>query len=279
MGNRVNHNLYIRRPPLIAALDEQDIDYGITEQLPPFPKPGDLFLDVEAEILYACFSDGTWTALATVSGIVTDHGALTGLTDDDHTQYRLESADHTHQTTGLQGGKVDHGLALNGLTDDDHTQYLKEKGQGGLASEVPTHTHASAAEAGIIYSVHQYIFTPDAAPGADIATGDQQGNIYVSGPTAETVKRIVSICETAPVTTAATFELEYGSTEDLDTPPTWTRIDLFSHTAGQKTVLSTSFDQTSIPAQRLIRMNVDAAGGTPAKDSTLIMEVWRPLKT
>lgn len=56
-----------------------------------------------------------------------DHGlALTGLTDDDHTQYRLESADHTHQSTGLQGGTLDHGLALTGLTDDDHTQYLKE---------------------------------------------------------------------------------------------------------------------------------------------------------
>lgn len=56
-----------------------------------------------------------------------DHGlALTGLTDDDHTQYRLESADHTHEATGAQAGKLDHGLALNGLTDDDHTIYLKE---------------------------------------------------------------------------------------------------------------------------------------------------------
>jgi len=43
---------------------------------------------------------------------------------DPHTGYRLESADHTHQTTGLQAGKLDHGLALDGLTDDDHTQYI-----------------------------------------------------------------------------------------------------------------------------------------------------------
>lgn len=57
-------------------------------------------------------------------GGVTDHGALTGLTDDDHTQYRLESADHSHQTTGLQAGKIDHGAALDGLTDNDHTQYI-----------------------------------------------------------------------------------------------------------------------------------------------------------
>lgn len=42
---------------------------------------------------------------------------------DPHTGYRLESADHTHQTSGLQAGTLDHGLALTGLTDDDHTQY------------------------------------------------------------------------------------------------------------------------------------------------------------
>lgn len=62
--------------------------------------------------------------IAAAGGGVTDHGALTGLTDDDHTQYRLESADHTHQTTGLQAGKIDHGAALDGLTDNDHTQYI-----------------------------------------------------------------------------------------------------------------------------------------------------------
>ncbi len=43
---------------------------------------------------------------------------------DPHTGYRLESADHSHQTTGLQAGQIDHGAALTGLTDDDHTQYV-----------------------------------------------------------------------------------------------------------------------------------------------------------
>jgi hypothetical protein len=47
------------------------------------------------------------------------------------------------------GGVSDHG-ALTGLADDDHTQYLKEKASGGVAAEVPTHTHAGAAEAGTI---------------------------------------------------------------------------------------------------------------------------------
>ena len=50
-----------------------------------------------------------------------DHGGAA----DPHTGYRLESADHTHASAGLQGGTIDHG-ALTGLTDDDHTQYLKE---------------------------------------------------------------------------------------------------------------------------------------------------------
>lgn len=94
-----------------------------------------------------------------------DHGGLAGLSDNDHPQYllvadiddtpvngevaqpissnwafdhvaaadphpgyRLESADHTHQSAGAQGGQLDHGLALTGLTDDDHTQYVLNDG-------------------------------------------------------------------------------------------------------------------------------------------------------
>lgn len=39
---------------------------------------------------------------------------------------------------------------LSGLTDDDHTQYLKEKAAGGTAAEVPAHDHSEAAEAGTV---------------------------------------------------------------------------------------------------------------------------------
>lgn len=45
---------------------------------------------------------------------------------DPHIGYRLEGADHTHQSAGAQAGTLDHGLALTGLLDDDHTQYQKE---------------------------------------------------------------------------------------------------------------------------------------------------------
>lgn len=45
---------------------------------------------------------------------------------DPHAGYRLESADHTHQSTGAQAGQLDHGAALTGLSDDDHPQYRLE---------------------------------------------------------------------------------------------------------------------------------------------------------
>jgi hypothetical protein len=76
--------------------------------------------------------------------IVTDHGSLSGLGDDDHTQYAL--VDGTRAFTGVVGGvaptigfhfttkdyvdgKVvtDHG-GLAGLTDDDHAQYARVDG-------------------------------------------------------------------------------------------------------------------------------------------------------
>ena len=78
---------------------------------------------------YDAASD-TFTSTASAGG-VTDHGALTGLGDDDHTQYLKERASggvesevpvHRHQSVGT-GGTVDHGV-LTGLSDDDHPQYI-----------------------------------------------------------------------------------------------------------------------------------------------------------
>jgi hypothetical protein len=59
------------------------------------------------------------------------------------TIYRLATADHTHQSTGAQAGKLDHGLALNGLADDDHPQYIKHS----LATAVSDFLVASGAGA------------------------------------------------------------------------------------------------------------------------------------
>lgn len=41
-------------------------------------------------------------------------------------QHTGGAGNHTHQSAGAQGGQLDHGAALTGLTDDDHTQYLLE---------------------------------------------------------------------------------------------------------------------------------------------------------
>lgn len=59
--------------------------------------------------------------------------------------FRFELEDYV----GSAGDIIEHGELL-GLTDDDHTQYLKEKASGGVAGEVPTHTHADAANAGTV---------------------------------------------------------------------------------------------------------------------------------
>lgn len=59
------------------------------------------------------------TADSTVAAAVVAHN----LVADPHAGYRLESADHSHESAGGQAGKLDHGAALNGLADDDHTQY------------------------------------------------------------------------------------------------------------------------------------------------------------
>ena len=129
------------------------------------------------------------------------------------------------------------------------------------------------------YSVHQYVFTPDAELGAVITTGDAQGSIYVSGPVPEIVKRIFSVCEVAPLTTAATWQIEYYSDEDMDTVGSWTEIESFTHTAAHLSVASTSgFTNEVIPARRAIRFNVDAVGGTAAQNVTVTMEVHRPIQ-
>lgn len=51
-------------------------------------------------------------------------------------------ADHTHQSAGAAGGKLDHGDALNGLADDDHNQYWNDsRGDAKIA----THTAVKTA--------------------------------------------------------------------------------------------------------------------------------------
>lgn len=101
-------------------------------------------------------------------------------------------AAHTHQAAG-EGGTLDHGLALTGLLDDDHTQYLKERLSGGAAAEVPihkhdaaeggqldwddiwsdaTHDHSAAGEGGNALNPNTLNVATDATVGDDLTVGD-----------------------------------------------------------------------------------------------------------
>jgi hypothetical protein len=59
------------------------------------------------------------------------------------------------QITFASGTVGDHG-SLTGILDDDHTQYLKEKASGGAASEIPLHTHTSDSDGGTMDSFIEY---------------------------------------------------------------------------------------------------------------------------
>jgi len=86
---------------------------------------------------------GVYDPAGTGEAEATAHVAAHEAASDPHTGYRLESADHSHQSAGAQAGKLDHGLALDGLGDDDHTQYIKHS----LATAINDFLLASGAGA------------------------------------------------------------------------------------------------------------------------------------
>lgn len=67
-------------------------------------------------------------SVTAASAVVTNLDA--DLVDGQHRVLTI-NADHSHQSTGAAGGTLDHGLALTGLTDDDHTQYVRLAGRAG----------------------------------------------------------------------------------------------------------------------------------------------------
>lgn len=126
------------------------------------PAPGD------GHVLKWVQANNRWESAAGGTGGVTDHGALTGLEDDDHEQYfneargdaRYALANHNHNINALEGTNIaaigeegefigwsdvygawvdmtpDHG-ALAGLGDDDHILYLPTDGTRGMSENLP----------------------------------------------------------------------------------------------------------------------------------------------
>jgi hypothetical protein len=121
---------------------------------------------------------------STTGGGVTDHGALTGLSDDDHPQYRLVSTPINHVDLGL-------------LDADDHPQYARQSLPETIAGEWT-------------WSTYQQFFAVSApsAPAEDhfrlqlITSG---GNLILRGygPTGDTC----DICTVSNVVTAHTNTL------------------------------------------------------------------------
>ncbi|KKN05988.1 hypothetical protein LCGC14_1081870 [marine sediment metagenome] len=131
----------------------------------------------------------------------------------------------------------------------------------------------------VLYSVHQYVFTPDAAPAAEAVTGTPQGNIYVSGPGTELVKRIIISCKTA-AGTAFTFTLDYDSGgEDMDSFAVDTEIDEVAVGTAKGIIVTSGFTTATIAARSLIALDITTITGTGPKDVTITLEVWRPLQT
>ena len=199
------------------------------------------------------------------AGWVQEVLAYADLTDDPVGTH--EAAGDPHVGYELESAKG----AANGYMGLDANQYGTDPPQA--------HVHDGAGTGGAIYSVHQYIFCPDAGPGEDVETGVIQGPVHVSGPSAETVKRITVIAETA-AQTAFTFTLDYDNgNDDFDGFAVDTEIDEVAVGSAKGVVVSAGFTNATITAQSLIALDVTVVTGTAPKDVTIILEVWRPLQT
>lgn len=111
------------------------------------------------------------------------------------------------------------------------------------------------------YAPRTFIWTPDAAPQGAVTAGNQQGNIYHSGPDGCIAETLYVDCETAPGASGLPITIQYGDTNSLDTVATWTQlatITLSSVKSGYTTV------NLSVPANVLLRMNVGTIVGSPA---------------
>lgn len=190
---------------------------------------------------------------------------------DPHTGYRLESADHTHQSTGAQAGQLDHGLALTGLTDDDHTQYLKERASGGVEAEVPEHEHGSTTKGGVLSTpqrTRSITFVIDGG-GSTITTGIK-GDLEV--PFACTITAATLLADQSGAIVIDIWKDTYANYPPIDgdsitsaTPPTITASGVKS----QDTTLSSWI--TSVAAGDTLRFNVDSV--TSIQRVTLSLKV------
>lgn len=129
--------------------------------------------------------------------------------------------------------------------------------------------------AGGAQSLARHVFVPDAAPGVVITAGDAQGVILHSGPSGETATKLYVDAETAPGASGLPITVQYGDTDDLDTVASWTTIATVT-LSSEKSTNTPGMSNASIPATRLMRMNVGTIAGSPA-DATVTLLTKAPL--
>lgn len=128
-----------------------------------------------------------------------------------------------------------------------------------------------------LYSIVQYVNVPDAAKGATVTAGDGQGAIFHSGPGGFTAVTLYVDAEVAPGASGLPITWEYADTNDLDTASTWTTIATYT-LSSEKSNKTTSMTNATVPADRLVRMNVGTIVGTPS-DVMSTLEGKRALTT
>jgi len=178
---------------------------------------------------------------------------------------KLDDAAAPDDNTDLDVSTTKHGLAPKAVAP-----------AAGLLNVYGIANGETAITNKTIYSHHHYGFCPDAAPGVDVTTGDQQGQIHHSGPGGDTATRLYVDCETA-AGTSVVVTVQYGDTDDLDTVASWTTIATV--TSSGKTSIQDSMTNAAIPANRLLRMNVGTISGTAPKDVSVTLRAKRPITT
>jgi len=109
---------------------------------------------ITAQQLAADIADGTAPLIITSTTVVTNLNA--DYVDGQHRVLKI-NADHTHQTTGAEGGKIDHGLALNGLDGDDHAQYHTDaRGDARYYTETELSSTTPGSEGSTLIGFHSH---------------------------------------------------------------------------------------------------------------------------
>jgi hypothetical protein len=200
---------------------------------------------------------------------------------DPHTGYRLESADHTHASTGLQAGTVAHS-ALTGLTNDEHTQYVLEATAGITGTLALT---ADISPAQIVANVNDYNpsglatatvlrLTSDAARTITGLQGGADGRVILL-VNANTAFRVLTLSHDDALSTAAnrfycpgfvSFEIAQGAGALLEydsTDSRWRVVSELAFSPSAPQAIGTAAPGTSPFVAR--RDHVHGSGaGTPS---------------